>query len=104
MLQQQAVAAVLRHQAHAQRDRIGGSGDRDIATVERRELSAGPVIAGTWSARRHASSRAEIGGWVTGIYADRGTEVTSGAPLMRIDGRSIQEAQVAAAAAAICLA
>ena len=70
----------------------------DIATVERRELSTGPIISGTLSARRHASIRAEIGGLVTGVYADRGTEVASGAPLMRIDGRSIQEAQVAATA------
>ncbi|HUQ82846.1 MAG TPA: efflux RND transporter periplasmic adaptor subunit, partial [Gemmatimonadaceae bacterium] len=69
----------------------------DLATVERRDLSTGAIIAGTLTARRRATVRAEVGGAVTAIYADRGTEVASGAPLLRIEGRAIREAQTAAA-------
>src|SRR5688572_9548249 len=50
----------------------------DIATVEQRELTTGPVISGTLTARRHATVRAEVGGAVTAVYADRGTEVADG--------------------------
>jgi multidrug efflux pump subunit AcrA (membrane-fusion protein) len=69
----------------------------DIATVERRDLAMGAIISGTLTARRHATVRAEVGGSVTAIYADRGTEVAAGAPLLRIEGRVMRDAQVAAA-------
>src|SRR5688500_8957663 len=46
----------------------------DIATVERRDLATGPILTGTLTARRHATVRAEVGGAVTAVYADRGTE------------------------------
>jgi len=68
----------------------------DIATVERRDLATGPIISGTLPARRDATVRAEVGGAVTAVYADRGTEVASGAPLLRIEGRALRDAQVAA--------
>ena len=70
----------------------------DIATVERRELATGPIVSGTLTARRHAAVRAEITGAVTAVYADRGSEIQAGAPLLRIDGRSIRDALIAAAA------
>ena len=68
----------------------------DIATVERRDLATGPILTGTLTARRHATVRAEVGGAVTAVYADRGMEVAAGAPLLRIEGRAIRDAQVAA--------
>jgi len=68
----------------------------DIATVDRRELATGPIISGTLVARRHATVRAEVGGSVTAVYADRGTVVAAGAPLLRIDARSIADAWRAA--------
>src|SRR5215207_1234658 len=68
----------------------------DIATVERRDLATGPIISGTLTARRRATVRAEVGGAVTAVYADRGTEVASGAPLLHIEGRALRDAQVAA--------
>ena len=69
----------------------------DIATVERRDLASGPIVSGTLTARRRATVRAEVGGSVTAVYADRGTVVAAGAPLLRIEGRAILDAQVAAA-------
>jgi len=69
----------------------------DIATVERRDMSHGPVISGTLMARRRATVRAEVGGSLTAVYADRGVAVAEGAPLLRIDGRALVDAQVAAA-------
>jgi len=69
----------------------------DIATVERRDLGMGTVIAGTLTPRRHATVRAEVGGSVLAVYADRGTEVAAGAPLERLGGRALLDAQVAAA-------
>jgi RND family efflux transporter MFP subunit len=69
----------------------------DVATVERRELETGVVITGTLTARRHATVRAEVGGSVMATYADRGTQVAAGAPLLRIEGRAIRDAQIAAA-------
>jgi RND family efflux transporter MFP subunit len=65
--------------------------------VERRDLAMGAIISGTLMARRHATVRAEVGGSITAIYADRGTEVGAGAPLLRIEGRVMRDAQIAAA-------
>lgn len=70
----------------------------DLATVDRRDLGMGTVITGTLTARRHAVVRAEVGGAVMATYADRGTQVAAGAPLVRIEGRAIRDAQIAAAA------
>ena len=69
----------------------------DLAIVERADLSTGPVMSGTLTARRQATVRAEIGGSVVAVYADRGTVVAEGAPLLRIEGRAVQDAQIAAA-------
>lgn len=68
----------------------------DLATVERRDLGVGTIITGTLTARRHAVVRAEVGGAVMATYADRGTQVAAGAALVRIEGRAIRDAQIAA--------
>ena len=69
----------------------------DLATVQRSELASGPIVSGTLTARRHATVRAEVGGSVIAVYADRGTVVAEGAPLLRIEGRAMVDAQIAAA-------
>ncbi len=69
----------------------------DVATVESRELATGPIIAGTLTARTHATIRAEVGGTVVAMFADRGTTVAAGARLLRIEDRAIRDAQTSAA-------
>ena len=68
----------------------------DVATVESRELAVGPIVTGTLTARTHATIRAEMGGTVVAMFADRGMPVAAGAQLLRIDDRSVREAMAAA--------
>ena len=62
-----------------------------------REITDGPVITGTLTARRHATVRAEVGGVVLTALADRGMTVAAGAPMLRIEDRALRDAQAAAA-------
>ena len=68
----------------------------DVATVESRELAVGPIVTGTLTARMHATIRAEMGGTVVAMFADRGMPVAAGAQLLRIDDRSVREALASA--------
>lgn len=68
----------------------------DIATVERRELAVGPFVAGTLTARRHATIRSTLGGTIVSTFAERGMEVAAGAPLLRIEDRAVRDAQASA--------
>jgi membrane fusion protein, multidrug efflux system len=68
----------------------------DVATVERGELAAGPIIAGTLTARTRATIRAEVGGTVVAMFADRGTVVAAGARLLQIEDRAARDARASA--------
>ena len=68
----------------------------DVATVERGEITNGPVITGTLTARRHATVRAEVGGVVLTALVDRGMTVTAGTPMLRIEDRALRDAEAAA--------
>ena len=69
---------------------------QDLAMVERAEIADGPIITGSLTARRHATIRAEVGGVITTALVDRGTSVSAGTPLLRIDDRALRDAQSAA--------
>src|SRR4051812_9805704 len=68
----------------------------DVATVESRQLAEGPIVTGTLTARTHATIRAEVGGTIVAMFADRGMPVAAGAQLLRIEDRSLREALASA--------
>ena len=70
--------------------------EQDVATVERAEISDGPIITGSLTARRHATIRAEVAGVITSALVDRGMSVSAGTPMIRIDDRALRDAQTAA--------
>jgi RND family efflux transporter MFP subunit len=69
----------------------------DIAVVESRTLTSGPILSGTLVPRVQAVIRAQVGGAVTMTFVERGVRVAAGAPLARINDRT----QIAAYASAL---
>jgi RND family efflux transporter MFP subunit len=71
---------------------------RDVATVQERTVPAGPIISGTLVPRVKAVVRAETGGAVLAVLADRGSAVRAGAPLARIADHLQRAAHASASA------
>jgi len=74
-------------------------GREDTATVARRTIERGPVLAGRLTPERQATVRAEISGAVLEVHAEQGQHVARGQLLARID-ESATRAQLASAATA----
>ncbi|MBW3630759.1 MAG: efflux RND transporter periplasmic adaptor subunit [Gemmatimonadetes bacterium] len=74
-------------------------GVENVAVVMRDQIESGPVISGSLKARSEASVRAEIGGTVVQVYAERGQAVSRGAVLARLEGATAEQAQLSAQAA-----
>ena len=74
-------------------------GSENVAVVASDQLEVGPVISGTLKARSEAAVRAEIGGTVIQVFADRGQPVARGAVLARIEGVAAEQAALSAQAA-----
>lgn len=75
-------------------------GSESVAVVTSERIEAGPVISGTLRAENEAAVRAQVGGTVVQVYADRGESVARGALLARIEGVTAEQAQISAQAAA----
>ena len=68
----------------------------DLATAQRRDVTTGPLFAGTLTARSHAVVRAEVGGAVLATFADRGVRVAAGALLLRLEDHALRDAHTSA--------
>lgn len=75
-------------------------GAESIALAVNEEIQTGPVISGTLRAENEAAVRAQTGGTVVQVYADKGQAVRQGALLARIEGVTAEQALISAQAAA----
>lgn len=66
---------------------------RDVAVVRAEELVAGPAVSGSLEPVTRATLRAEVGGTVTGVFAQEGEAVGAGELLVRIADPSLDEAR-----------
>lgn len=66
-------------------------GPTNVATVERTELLAGPLLSGTLSARREATLRSEVSGPVRSVNVDAGEEVEEGQLLGEVGDYTLAE-------------
>jgi RND family efflux transporter MFP subunit len=68
----------------------------NIALVVHEEIRSGPTISGALAPRREAEIRAEIGGSVLQVYADKGQPVGRNALLARIDDSAVRDSYLSA--------
>jgi RND family efflux transporter MFP subunit len=71
-------------------------GPTDTALVVQADLSAGPSLSGTLTARTQATVRAQLGGTVLEAYAEPGERVTAGQVLVRLDTAALQDSLLSA--------
>ena len=74
-------------------------GPENVLVAAPEELRTGPAISGTLRAQREAQVRAEVGGTVLQVFAEKGQPVASGAVLARIDDTAIRDQYVSAQSA-----
>ncbi|HEX8695010.1 MAG TPA: efflux RND transporter periplasmic adaptor subunit [Longimicrobium sp.] len=74
-------------------------GPENVLVVQVEELRTGPALSGTLRAEREAQVRAEVGGTVLEVYADKGQAVRAGQPLARIEAAALRDAVLSAQSA-----
>ncbi len=74
-------------------------GPENVVVLEPEVLRRGPPVSGTLSAEREATVRAEVGGPVLQVLAERGQPVSRGQVLARIDDTALRGAYRAAQSA-----
>lgn len=85
--------------APAARDEAVVIGPENVAVASEEEIGTGPLLSGTLSADREAQVRAEVGGRVVAVMAERGQAVRAGTPLARLDDTAIRDGFVSAQSA-----
>lgn len=75
-------------------------GPENLHVVAAEEIASGPALSGNLAAEREARVSAELGGVVTGVYAEKGQPVRAGQLLARIDDSAIRD-QVLSAQSAV---
>jgi membrane fusion protein (multidrug efflux system) len=73
-------------------------GLENVTIVAAQEIQSGPVISGSLKAESEATVRAEIGGTVIQVYADKGQAVARGTVLARIEGVTAEQGYLSAQA------
>jgi RND family efflux transporter MFP subunit len=71
-------------------------GPANLTVLVQEEIRSGPIISGALAPRREAAIRAEIGGSVLQVYADKGQAVARGVLLARIDDTAVRDAYLSA--------
>jgi len=74
-------------------------GPQNVQVVTVEELRTGPALSGTLRAEREAQVRAEAGGPVLQLFADKGQAVRAGQPLARIDAAALRDGLLSAQSA-----
>ncbi len=74
-------------------------GPENVHLVAAEEIRTGPALSGTLRAEREASVRAEVGGSVLALSADKGQRVSRGAALARIEDLSLRDGVLSAQSA-----
>lgn len=71
-------------------------GPENVLVVRTDELRSGPAISGNLRAERESTVRAEVGGPVLQVMADRGQAVSRGQVLARLDDTALRDALLSA--------
>jgi membrane fusion protein (multidrug efflux system) len=74
-------------------------GPESVVQIVTEEITTGPVISGTLAADREAQVRAEAGGAVVAVLAEKGQAVRAGQVLARIDDPAVGAQGISAASA-----
>jgi RND family efflux transporter MFP subunit len=74
-------------------------GSESVVQIVTEEITTGPVISGTLAADRDAQVRAEVGGTVVAVLAEKGQAVRAGQPLARIDDPAMGSQSISAESA-----
>jgi membrane fusion protein, multidrug efflux system len=74
-------------------------GPENVLVVGPEEISSGPALSGTLTAEREAQVRAQVGGAVLQVSAEKGQAVSAGQVLARIDDAALRDAVLSAQSA-----
>ena len=74
-------------------------GPENVLVVGPEDISSGPALSGTLTAEREAQVRAQVGGAVLQVSAEKGQAVSAGQVLARIDDAALRDAVLSAQSA-----